>query len=172
VRQVILAPLFAIEGPWQGRLAIAPAPVPGPYLERNLQHWKKLGVQGVVSLMVAGERPGWEREAEISRIIGLKFSSIPIEDHTAPPPEQLREIESKLVAIETRLREGETIVVHCFAGIGRSGMACIALLMTGGVPLEKATTLVSQARGLPTPEVEAQQEWLRAFDRHRRLSYT
>lgn len=168
----MLSPLFAIEGPWRGRLAIAPAPAPGPQLEKNLRHWQRLGVQGVLSLMVPSERPGWEREDETCRAIRLRFSSIPIADHSAPPPEALSQIESQLIEIEARLRAGERIVAHCFAGIGRSGLACISLLMIGSVPLEQATKLVSEARGYPVPEAREQQEWLRAFDRHRRLSYT
>jgi predicted protein tyrosine phosphatase len=168
----MLAPLFAIEGPWPGRLAIAPAPAPGEHLEKNLRHWKKFGLTAVLSLMVPGERPGWDREEELCRSLGLKFYSLPVPDHSVPAPEDLATVEARLLALEADLRAGEKIAVHCFAGIGRSGLATIALLVIAGVPLDEATNLVSNARGLPTPETPEQQEWLRAFDRHRRLSYT
>ena len=168
----MLTPLFAIHGPWRGRLAIAPAPAPHPHLEKNLRHWQKMGVTGVLSLLQSDERPGWENEEDVCRAVGLKFYSIPIVDHTAPLPDELPTMASQLVAIEAQLREGEKIVAHCFAGIGRSGMATIALLMIAGIPLDDAKTLVSSARGLAVPENRDQWEWLRAFDRYRRLSYT
>jgi predicted protein tyrosine phosphatase len=172
VRQIMFPPLFVIQGPWRGRLAIAPAPAPGPHLKENLSHWQKLGLTTVLSLMSPGERPGWEKEETTCRALGLKFHSIPIPDHSVPKPEELPVIAARLKEIEAQLRAGEKIVAHCFAGIGRSAMATIGLLVIAGTPLDEATKLVSSARGLPTPETEEQLEWLRAIDRHRRLSYT
>ena len=49
-------------------------------------------------------------------------------------------------------------------------MATAALLMIGGVPLEKAIAQVTEARGLPCPETDEQREWLASFDRFRRVS--
>jgi protein-tyrosine phosphatase len=167
----MFSPLFLIEGPWKGKLAIAPAPPPGSHLQRGLQAWKRLGVTGVVS-MLDDERPGWKEEAEICQRLGIHFYSIPIEDHCVPKPEDMPRISERLIEVEAALRVGGAIVVHCFAGIGRSGMATVALLMMGGVPLEEAMQRVSLARGLSCPETEEQREWLRSFDHHRRLSYT
>ena len=165
-----LSPLFVIDGPWKGRLAIAPAPGPGPDLRNNLQHWRNLGISGVLSLLRPNERPGWEQEPAICEALGMDFYSLPIADHSVPAPEEMPAIAEQLTGIESRLRVGARIVAHCFAGIGRSGMATIALLMIGGVPLDDARKLVSSARGIPTPETQEQREWLRSFDRHRRLS--
>lgn len=168
----MFSPLFTIMGPWRGRLAIAPAPAPAPNLKKNLQHWQKLGVTSVLSLMLPYERPGWEDEQKICRSLGLKFHSIPVIDHSVPLPENLPTVALQLKQIEADLCAGEKVVAHCFAGIGRSAMATIALLMIAGVPMEEATEMVSSARGIPTPETEEQREWLRTFDHHRRLSYT
>ena len=167
----MFSPLFLIDGPWQGKLAIAPAPAPGPHLQKGLQGWKRLGVTGVLS-MLDDERPGWEDEAAICSQLGIRFYSIPIEDHSVPKPEEMPQIAERLVEVEAALRAGEVIVAHCFAGIGRSGMATVALLMIGGVPLDEAMRRVSLARGISCPETEEQREWLRSFDHHRRLSYT
>lgn len=168
----MLSPLFAINGPWTGRLAIAPAPAPGTNLEANLRHWQKIGITAVLSLLRPDDRPGWENEETICIALGLRFYSIPILDHSIPEPDELPAIAAKLAEIETRLRTGEKLVAHCFAGIGRSGMATIALLMIGGIRLPDAIEQVSAARGIPTPETDEQLEWLHAFDRYRRLSYT
>jgi protein-tyrosine phosphatase len=168
----MLSPLFVIDGPWRGRLAIAPAPAPEPYLEKNLRQWKNIGISAVVSLLRPGELEGMEAEEEICHEIGLKFYSIPITDHSVPAPDELPKIAEQLTKIEVLLRVGEKVAAHCYAGIGRSGIATISLLMLAGIPLEDARALVSSARGIPTPETEEQHEWLREFDRHRRLSYT
>lgn len=167
---MMLSPLFVISGPWRGRLAIAPAPAPGRNLEKNLRHWSRFGITAVVSMLKPNERPGWEQEETICRALDLDFYSIPILDHSVPHPDEMPAIAARLAEVEGRLRMGAKVVTHCFAGIGRSGMATISLLMLGGVPLQDAMSLVSSARGLPTPETEEQREWLRAFDRYRRLS--
>jgi len=166
------SPLFAISGPWSGLLAIAPAPAPQPHLEKNLLHWKRLGITTVVSMLQPDELPELEDEPALCESLGLFFYSIPIPDHSIPHPDELPAIAAKLAAIESQLRVGHNVVAHCFAGIGRSGMATAALLMISGVPVDDAMALVSTARGLRTPETEEQREWLREFDRHRRLSYT
>jgi predicted protein tyrosine phosphatase len=168
----MFTPLFLIDGPWPGRLAISPAPAPGPRLEKNLRNWQRLGVTGVLSMMQPGERKGWEREQAICYELEMKFYSIPIPDHSVPPPEEMKLVASRLVEVEAGLQTGERIVAHCFAGIGRSGMATVALLMIAGIPQRDAIALVSSARGLHCPETAEQREWLASFDRYRRLSYT
>jgi len=168
----MLSPLFAIEGPWSGILAIAPATPPEPYLAKSLERWQKLGIGTILSLMEPGERRGWDREGEICEQLGLRFYALPIRDHSIPLPDEMENIVAVLAKIEARLRAGERVVAHCFGGIGRSGMATIALLMLGGVSIEEAIRHVTLARGLDCPETEEQLEWLASFDRFRRLSYT
>jgi protein-tyrosine phosphatase len=167
----MFSPLFLIDSPWSGKLAIAPAPAKGSNLQRALQGWKHLGVTGVLSLLESEVR-GWEQEAAICERLGMHFYSIPIEDHSVPQPEEMAQVAERLAEIEAGLRAGMVIVAHCYAGIGRSGMATIALLMIGGVPIEEAIERVSLARGLSCPETDEQCAWLRSFDHHRRLSYT
>jgi protein-tyrosine phosphatase len=54
-------------------------------------------------------------------------------------------------------------VTQCFAGIGRSTLlACTTLVMLG-VGAEQALRLVTEARGLPVPDTEAQRHWLYEF---------
>ncbi len=47
--------------------------------------------------------------------------------------------------LASRLKSGETIAVHCAAGIGRTGLTSVSILMSLGLPLEQATRHVSQA---------------------------
>src|SRR5581483_10341726 len=126
---MMLAPLFAINGPWRGILAIAPAPAPGKMLERNLRQWQRLGITGVFSLLEPSERPGWEHEADICDALGLSFYSLPIRDHSIPAPHEMEMVSRRLEEVERALQFGHRIAAHCFAGIGRSGMATAGLLM-------------------------------------------
>jgi predicted protein tyrosine phosphatase len=168
----MIASLFAIEGPWRGILAIAPAPPPGRHLEKALMRWHRLGITTIVSLMLPGERPGWEQEEALCHDLGIIFISIPIRDHSIPEADEMENIVTQLEQIEKRLEAGERVAAHCFGGIGRSGMATIALLMIAGIALPEAIQRVTMARGLRCPETDEQLEWLASFDRFRRLSYT
>lgn len=57
------------------------------------------------------------------------------------------------------LREGERVVVHCGAGIGRTGMVAIAVLMALGLSLDEAAARIKEAG--PRPETQEQKELLR-----------
>ncbi|MBT7442781.1 MAG: hypothetical protein HN790_02295 [Methylococcales bacterium] len=59
-----------------------------------------------------------------------------------------------------RFENGQGVAVHCRAGIGRSGMTTIAVLVRYGLSVDDAITLVSQARGIPVPDTEEQIDWL------------
>jgi protein-tyrosine phosphatase len=67
---------------------------------------------------------------------------------------------SVLHRVEDLLAAGRNVGLHCRQSIGRSGMIAAALLvMSGFEPLE-AIACVTNARGLPVPETEAQREWV------------
>src|SRR3569833_1020932 len=104
------APQNLVEGPWKGLLAFAPAPPPGNRLQQALQSWQRLHVSTVVSLMVPGERPGWEQEQALCRDLNLDFISIPIRDHSIPKPEEMQQLASTLKDIDCRLAAGERVV--------------------------------------------------------------
>jgi len=49
------AELYWVEAPWQGRLAIAPRPRGGDWLEDEVRAWRQSGVEVVVSLLTDSE---------------------------------------------------------------------------------------------------------------------
>jgi protein-tyrosine phosphatase len=75
-------------------------------------------------------------------------------------PENVDELDLMLDRHRERLDAGESTVIHCAAGHGRTGMVATLLLMRMGVPLRKAAEVVRLAGSGPdTPE---QQEFLRS----------
>jgi protein-tyrosine phosphatase len=60
--------------------------------------------------------------------------------------------------IAARLGRGERIMIHCKAGIGRTGTLAISVLLVLGMPLDKAITTVEQSGS--RPETEEQSEFI------------
>ncbi len=55
------------------------------------------------------------------------------------------------------------MLIHCRAGIGRSGMLAACVLVKAGLDPEAALQRVSEARGCPVPDTEEQRAWVFAF---------
>ena len=60
-----------------------------------------------------------------------------------------------------RLEKGETVVVHCRGGLGRSGMFAASVLVALGRPARKAIEAVREAREgtIETPDQEDRVRW-------------
>lgn len=84
----------------------------------------------------------------------------PIPDLHSPPLAEMEHLVSELV---TRLRGGERIVMHCAAGMGRTGTTAACLLLRLGVQHDDALRIVAESRSMAGPEVGAQRDVVRAF---------
>lgn len=69
--------------------------------------------------------------------------------------------------LSARLTRGEGLIVHCAAGIGRSGTTAVALLTMHGMHLTDALTHVRAHRPMAGPEVGAQMDLVRAIGAYR-----
>lgn len=86
----------------------------------------------------------------------------PVDDLSAPGFEEAREFVQCLAA---RLTNGDRMIVHCAAGIGRAGTTAIGILLELGMPLDDARLHVRRHRPMAGPEAGAQVElleWLAA----------
>ena len=71
-------------------------------------------------------------------------------------PENVVHLELMLDRIRERLDAGESVVIHCAAGHGRTGMVATLLLMRMGLRFEAATETIGLAGSGPdTPEQQA-----------------
>ena len=77
----------------------------------------------------------------------------PIHDLSSPP---LAEILPVYQGVVDRLSRGESVVVHCAAGIGRAGTLAVAVCQLTGMPLNEALAHVRKHRPGAGPEVGRQ----------------
>jgi protein-tyrosine phosphatase len=149
------------------RLAIMPRPRSGEWLTDEIAGWSRLGVQTVVSLLEPHEVRELDLAAEESLCLAanLKFVSFPIPDRGVPS--NVVEFARLVLEIEQRLRSGESVAVHCRAGIGRSGLLGACILEAFGVDPTSAFGMLSRARGVTVPNADAQIGWVREYARAR-----
>lgn len=142
------------------QLAIAARPRAGDWLEDEIAHWARSGVQHVVSLLEQHEIEELELHAESSACEGegIAFTSFPIPDRGVP------EDRSAAIALAVELGKGrQSVVVHCRAGIGRSSTIAAAVLILLGQDPDEALERIANARGLPVPDTQQQRDWLLAL---------
>jgi len=74
--------------------------------------------------------------------------------HDYGTPDDLNALDHLLDLIRARMDEGESVVVHCAAGYGRTGLVAIRLLIRMGIPRDAAAKIVGFAGS--EPETKAQ----------------
>jgi protein-tyrosine phosphatase/nicotinamidase-related amidase len=94
------------------------------------------------------------------RVAGLGVRQAPIADQSVPT---LAEARSVVDWLRARLGAGGRVVIHCAAGLGRSGTIAACLLRAGGGSAEDAIAQVRVARGPRAVETEEQAAFVRAF---------
>lgn len=135
-------------------------PVAGEYLEDEIAGLATLGITGIVSLLEVDEARelGLGNEGALAKSYGLTFDAFPIRDRG------LRDgIESFIQSLTDRISLGECLVVHCRAGIGRSGVVASAILINSGYSPNDAIARVSKARGISIPDTDEQRSWILGF---------
>lgn len=79
----------------------------------------------------------------------------PIPDLSAPPIDQARSIAAEL---NGRLDTGQSVLVHCGAGIGRAPTLAICALLGRGYGLDELIQAVADSRPMAGPETGDQQD--------------
>jgi protein-tyrosine phosphatase len=140
---------------------VAGRPRGGDWLEDEFKGWRQAGLDVVVSLLEEDEASQFElgQEGGVAASKGIRFISFPIPDRGIPA--STREALSLLSDIAVALEQGKNVAVHCRQGIGRSGLMAAGLLLTSGMPVDRAIEVVGAARGETVPETPAQLQWIR-----------
>jgi len=107
---------------------------------------QKLGITTTIRLTTDRETGGKSPEYMDSiehRLLRWEELHFPIPDYGIP--EDLAAFEELLARAIAKLRAGERLLIHCAAGIGRTGTMAAALLVGLGVELEEAVRRVEAA---------------------------
>jgi protein-tyrosine phosphatase len=130
------------------------------WLVDEMKGLREAGSDVLVSMLTPGEADELElqAEAEAATTAGLDFLSCPTSDRGVPNLDEFRDLLRQLGAALSR---GQSVVVHCRMGIGRSSLVAAGLLMAEGVTGPQAWAAVAAARGMAVPDTEEQRDWLR-----------
>ena len=104
--------------------------------------------------------PGYAKAIDTQR---LKWRSrpFPIGDYGVPRGEDRAAFLTLVGDVANALREARTVLIHCGAGVGRTGMAAIGVLLALGQPLDPAIVAVQRAGSQPeTKDQAALVQWV------------
>ncbi|MBT8433541.1 MAG: dual specificity protein phosphatase family protein [Gammaproteobacteria bacterium] len=137
-----------------------------PSLEQNdpasVVNISRLGINLVVSLLETSEARvlGLEAERELVKALGMDFVSFPIPDMGLP--KSVDKFASLSRMLLKQVDAGTNILVHCHAGIGRSGLMAAGILLHCDLDPQQAFAHVSKMRGVRVPETPEQEYWLKS----------
>ena len=152
--------IYSIELIGSGSLSVMDKPVAGEWLDESMAAIAQSGISQIVSFLERSEswELGLDKEAELAERHGMEFVSYPIPDRGLPASM------TDYLALTKRLYHhaagGEHIVIHCRAGIGRTGMVAAGVLLHCGFEPDEALEHISLKRGVTVPDTDEQIEWL------------
>ena len=109
-------------------------------------------------LEIAAKSPQYAAAIEQQKL-SCAIDIYPIQDFSSPEDQQ--HFSSALQLCAERLQRGENLLIHCAAGIGRTGSTAICLLLKLGYPLVDASELVTAAGS--GPETSGQKSFIASY---------
>ena len=123
------------------------------------QSWSEIADSGIAVLV---SLTGFEeiRAASPELAAAIVSGSVPCEHVTFDipnfgVPEQEDEYLRFVREMATRVRSGDSLLIHCHAGIGRTGTLAVSILTALGEPLESALRVVRDADAGPVNDAQS-----------------
>lgn len=97
---------------------------------------------------------------------GVRYRRMAVRDLDVPSPEEMR---AMLDLVDAELARGETVYVHCWGGVGRTGTLVACWLVRHGVSGEEALGRLEDLRAAsgkahrPSPETAEQHAFVLAW---------
>ncbi len=163
--------IYYVEKIGLGFLAVMAKPMSGEWIEDEFSGLANLQISQVLSLLESSEQNtlGLKDEKNLCEKNNIKFISYPIQDRGLPP--SVQEFSQLTKAIYKEVVEGANTVIHCRAGIGRTGMVAAGVLLHTQLEATEAFQRISKARGIQVPDTEQQFDWVVA-NQNEIISYT
>ena len=145
------------------RLAISARPEGGDLLENEIRRFREAGVDVIVSTLTSEEIEELDlaKEPDYCSEVGIDFESFPIPDHDIP--DSYETVRVFVEGLSKDLLAGKAVMIHCFAGVGRSALLAACTLCVMGLTVNRAFELISRSRGCIVPETILQRVWVDRF---------
>lgn len=117
--------------------------------------------EGIEAILTVFEEP---LDAPVLQEFGMKALHLPVPDFSPPTPEQ---IDRAMEFVETHARPDSGVLVHCYAGYGRTGTILACYLVARGMSAEAA---IDEVRRIRPGSIEdpSQEDAIHAYERRRR----
>jgi protein-tyrosine phosphatase len=152
--------IYQVELIGSGSLSVMAKPVSGEWIEDEFKNIANEGIDRIVSLLEVHEsyEVGLENEQSLTEKNGMDFVSYPIKDRGLPTSVSEYSIFTKRLYHEAA--GGLNTVVHCRAGIGRTGIIAAGVLLHCGFDPLEAFDCISSKRGVSVPDTQEQIDWV------------
>jgi protein-tyrosine phosphatase len=144
----------------EGFLSVMAKPVAGEWIEEEFLGISQYGIKVLVSLLELHEirELGLSKAPQLCASNGMDYINFQIVDRSVPIMSP--KIFSLIGNVHRRVQLGENTVIHCRAGIGRTGLIAASILVKQGYSPSEAFALVSKARGVQVPDTQEQYDWV------------
>jgi protein tyrosine phosphatase (PTP) superfamily phosphohydrolase (DUF442 family) len=152
--------IYKVELIGSGSLSVMAKPVSGEWIDDEFSGIAKWGINRIVSLLEPREEMevGLSEEKQYAEKYGMEFISYPIKDRGLP--ESIPGYLGFTKRLYHEAAGGLNTVVHCRAGIGRTGIIAAGVLLHCGFEPREAIEHISMQRGVAVPDTEEQIEWV------------
>ena len=144
----------------RARLCVMAKPVGGEWITDEFRGIAQFGIRRMVSLLEDHEvrSLGLGVTQGLCDEYGMEFIRFPIPDRGVPP--EPRTAFALIAHLHQGLENGIETVIHCRAGIGRTGMMAAAILVREDLEVDRAFDMVSKARRVQVPDTPEQRGWV------------
>lgn len=131
----------------------------GDWLEDEVNHLRKDEVGVLVSLLEKEEIYDLklDNEEQICRTKNITYINFPIPDRDTPKHSDTNKL---IDSLTRKIDEGQSVVIHCRMGIGRSSIIAACVLLKYKLKAKVIIENISSIRGLKVPDTDEQLSWL------------